>query len=69
LVALSLLIGGPLAWWIMQGWLQSYHYHASLSGWIFLVAGAGAVLITLLTVSFQAIRAALANPVKSLRSE
>jgi predicted permease len=69
LVALSLLIGGPLAWWIMQGWLQNYHYHASLSGWIFLVAGAGAVLITLLTVSFQAIRAAMANPVKSLRTE
>lgn len=69
LVVLSLLIGGPIAWWIMQGWLQNYHYHASLSWWIFALAGAGAVIITLLTVSFQAIKAAMANPMKSLRSE
>jgi len=69
LVSLSLLIGGPLAWWIMQGWLQSYHYHAALSWWIFAAAGLGAVAITLLTVSFQTIRAAMANPVKSLRTE
>jgi len=69
LVLLSLLIGGPIAWWFMQGWLQNYHYHADLSWWIFAIAGTGAVLITILTVSFQAIKAAMASPVKSLRTE
>jgi ABC-type antimicrobial peptide transport system permease subunit len=69
LVILSLLIGGPIAWWIMHNWLQNYHYHANLSWWIFALAGSGAVVITLLTVSFQAIKAAMANPVKSLRTE
>jgi len=69
LVLLSLLIGGPLAWWVMHDWLQNYYYHADLSWWIFALAGTGAVVITLLTVSFQAIKAAIANPVKSLRTE
>jgi putative ABC transport system permease protein len=69
LVGLSLLIGGPLAYWIMRGWLNNYHYHADLSWWIFVAAAAGAIAVTLFTVSFQAIRAAMANPVKSLRSE
>jgi len=69
LVVLSLLIGGPLAWWIMQGWLAGYTYHTSLSWWIFAVAGSGAVVITLLTVSWQAVKAAMESPVKSLRSE
>jgi putative ABC transport system permease protein len=69
LVMLSLLIGGPIAWWVMHNWLQNYHYHATLSWWIFALAGSGAVVITLLTVSFQAIKAAMANPVKSLRTE
>jgi putative ABC transport system permease protein len=53
----------------MHQWLQNYHYRAALSWWIFAVVGAGALAITLLTVSYQAIKAALANPVKSLRSE
>jgi len=69
LVVLSLVIGGPLAWWIMDGWLKNYTYHTSLSWWIFAVAGSGAVAITLLTVSWQAIKAAMESPVKSLRSE
>jgi putative ABC transport system permease protein len=69
LVGLSLIIGGPIAFWVMHGWLQHYQYHASLSWWIFALTGAGAVALTLFTVSFQAIRAALANPVKSLRTE
>lgn len=69
LVCLSLLIGGPVAAWIMKGWLGNYQYHAGLSWWIFASAALGAVGLTLLTVSFQTIRAALANPVKSLRSE
>jgi putative ABC transport system permease protein len=69
LVSLSLLIGGPVASWIMHGWLNNYHYHAGMSWWIFAATAGGVILITLLTVSFQAVRAALTNPVKSLRSE
>jgi len=53
----------------MHNWLQDYQYRAALSWWIFAGAGAGALLITLLTVSYQAIKAAVANPVKSLRTE
>jgi ABC-type antimicrobial peptide transport system permease subunit len=69
LVGLSLLIGGPLASWIMTGWLNNYHYHAGLSWWIFAATAGGLILITLLTVSYQAVRAALANPVNSLRAD
>jgi predicted permease len=69
LVAISLLIAMPVAYYFMQGWLQNYTYHTHLSWWIFAAAGGGALLITLLTVSFQAVRAAMANPVRSLRSE
>jgi putative ABC transport system permease protein len=59
----------PLAWYFMRGWLQKYNYRAEMSWWIFAAAGAGALLITLATVSFQAIKAALMNPVKTLKSE
>jgi ABC-type antimicrobial peptide transport system permease subunit len=69
LVFISLLIAVPLAYYFMQRWLQGYQYKTIMSWWIFVLAGAGAIIITLLTVSFQAIKAALANPVKSLRSE
>jgi putative ABC transport system permease protein len=69
LVGLSLLIGSPIAWWFMHGWLGNYAYHAELSWWIFVLAAVGAIGVTLLTVSIQAIRAARANPVKALRSE
>jgi putative ABC transport system permease protein len=69
LVLVSLLISMPLAWYFMYKWLVSYPYHSDLSWWIFLAAGFGALAITLATVSFQAIKAALANPVKSLRTE
>jgi ABC-type antimicrobial peptide transport system permease subunit len=69
LVFISCLIAFPVAWWIMHDWLQGYDYRTNLSWWIFAAAGVGALLITLLTVSFQAIKAAVANPVKSLRSE
>jgi putative ABC transport system permease protein len=68
-VGLSLRIGGPLAYWIMNGWLSNYQYHAGLSWWIFGMAAAGTMGLTLFTVSFQAIRAAIGNPVKSLRTE
>ncbi|SHN31864.1 ABC transporter permease [Mucilaginibacter sp. OK098] len=69
LVVISLLIASPLAFYLMHKWLQNYEYRAEISWWIFAAAGAGAILITILTVSFQAIKAAMANPVKSLRSE
>jgi predicted lysophospholipase L1 biosynthesis ABC-type transport system permease subunit len=69
LVIISLLIAVPAAYYFMHNWLQDYQYRAGLSWWIFAAAGAGALLITLLTVSFHAIKAAIANPVKSLRTE
>jgi putative ABC transport system permease protein len=69
LVVISALIAFPLAWWGMNQWLQSFAYRIGVSWWIFLVAGSAAMLIALLTVSTQAVRAALANPVKSLRAE
>jgi putative ABC transport system permease protein len=69
LVIISLFIAMPIAYYFMSEWLQHYQYRAELSWWIFAIAGMGALLITLLTVSFQAIKAALMNPVKSLRTE
>ncbi|AXY74488.1 ABC transporter permease [Paraflavitalea soli] len=69
LVSISLAIAIPLSWYLMYNWLQSYQYRTSVAWWIFVAAGVGAMVITLLTVSFQAIKAALANPVRSLRSE
>ncbi len=69
LVMLSIAIAVPVAWYFMHGWLQNYPIHAEISWWIFVVAGATTILITLLTVSYQAIRAAMANPVQALRSE
>jgi ABC-type antimicrobial peptide transport system permease subunit len=69
MVIISLFVAIPVAWWIMHSWLQNYHYRTGLSWWVFAVAGLGALVITLLTVSYQSIKAALANPVKSLRSE
>jgi putative ABC transport system permease protein len=69
LVFISLLISGPVAYYFMRGWLQNYEYRADFSWWVFIIAGAAALVITILTVSFQAIKAAIANPVKSLRTE
>jgi putative ABC transport system permease protein len=69
LVVISLLIASPFAWFFMNKWLQDFAYRINISVWIFIVAGALTILIALLTVSFQAIKAAMANPVKSLRSE
>ncbi len=69
LVAFSCLIAFPAAWWAMQKWLQNYTYRIEISWWIFIAAGALAIAIALATVSFQAIKAAIANPVKSLRTE
>jgi putative ABC transport system permease protein len=69
LVGLSILIAIPIAWWLLSQWLQQYAYRTVISWWIFAAAGSAALVITLLTVSFQAIRAAMMNPVKSLRTE
>ena len=69
LVAISVLIAPPVAWLVMNKWLQGFAYRINISWWIFIVAGLIALLIALLTVSFQAIKAAIANPVKSLRTE
>ena len=69
LVSLSCIIAFPVAWWMMHSWLQNYQYRIEISWGIFLIAGLLAILIALTTVSFQAIKAAVANPVKSLRTE
>jgi predicted permease len=69
LVTISCLISFPVAWWMMHSWLKDYEYHIKISWWIFIAAGILAIAIALVTVSFQAIKAALANPVKSLRTE
>jgi putative ABC transport system permease protein len=69
LVGISLLIATPLAWWSMNQWLQNYTYRTHLNAWIFLATGGAVLLLALITVCIQAVRAALANPVKSLRPE
>jgi putative ABC transport system permease protein len=63
------VVAAPLAFWFMYKWLQDYPYRISIQWWVFAVAGGGAFLIAFVTVSFQAVKAALMNPVKSLRSE
>ncbi|HEY8659104.1 MAG TPA: FtsX-like permease family protein, partial [Hanamia sp.] len=69
LVAISCIIAFPIAWWMMNKWLESYSYRIHINWTIFFAAGFLALLIALLTVSFQAIKAAVANPIKSLRTE
>ncbi|GAB3936467.1 ABC transporter permease [Larkinella terrae] len=69
LVLLALLLAAPVAWWAMSKWLKDFAYKVDIEWWIFALAGLLAVGIALLTISFQSIRAALTNPVKSLRSE
>ncbi len=69
LVVIAFVIAGPLAWLVMNKWLQQFSYRVETGWWIFAAAGAVALLLALLTVSFQAIKAALGNPVKALRSE
>ena len=65
----ALLIAMPLGYYFMHGWLKHFEYRAGISWWIFALSGLSALLITLLTVSYQAIRAGRLNPVKSLRTE
>ena len=69
LVGIAILISMPVAWWAMNLWLRDFAYRIDINWWVFVMAGVGAIIIALLTVSFQAIKAALANPTKSLKSE
>ena len=69
LVFISILIASPIAWWAMNKWLQDFAYKINITWWVFVFAGIMALLIALITISFQAIKAAIANPVKSLRTE
>ncbi|HEY5824687.1 MAG TPA: FtsX-like permease family protein, partial [Cyclobacteriaceae bacterium] len=69
LVIISCAIAIPLSGYFMSGWLQQYEYRTTIAWYVFVVSGMGALLLTLATVSIQAIKAALANPVKSLKSE
>lgn len=69
LVLVAMIIASPIAWLAMNNWLQDYEYRVVISWWIFVIAGVLTILIALITVSFQAIKAAIANPVKSLRTE
>lgn len=69
LVAIAALIAVPVAWWSMHNWLKNFAFRIDISWWMFAVAAVLALTIAIVTVSFQAIRAATANPVKSLRTE
>jgi putative ABC transport system permease protein len=69
LVGIAAILAFPLAWWAMHQWLHDFAYRIDISIWVFVIAGVAALLIALITVSFQAIKAALSNPVKSLRTE
>lgn len=69
LVIISCCIAVPIAWYFLHQWLQQYEYRTPVAWWVFVVAAVGALMITILTVSFQAIKAALAKPIKSLRTE
>jgi putative ABC transport system permease protein len=69
LVVISLIIASPVAWYFMNRWLEDFAYRIHISWWVFVLAGSAAILIALLTVSFQSVKAAIVNPVTSLRSE
>ncbi|MDR0796645.1 MAG: ABC transporter permease, partial [Tannerella sp.] len=69
LTGISFVVAIPLAWWIMAEWLQNYEYRIGISWWVFAGSGLLVVLIAMCTVGFQAIRAAMANPVKAIKSE
>ena len=69
LVLIAIILATPAAWWVMNHWLQDFAYRINIQWWIVALAGATAIVIAFITVSFQSIKAALTNPVKSLRSE
>jgi len=69
LVAVALIVAFPVAGWVMNKWLEGFAYRINISWWTFVVAGLIAIVIAFVTVSYQSIKAAIANPVKSLRTE
>jgi len=69
LVLIAFIIATPLAWYFMNKWLQEYAYRINISGWVFVITGAATIIIALLVISYQSVKAVLSNPVKSLRTE
>jgi putative ABC transport system permease protein len=69
IVLLASVIGFPLSWWYLDRWLEDFPYHVNLNPMVFILVGAGAIVISLVTVSFQSYRAAVTNPVDSIRIE
>jgi putative ABC transport system permease protein len=69
LVLVSMAFAIPIAWWAMNRWLQDFVYRINISWWVFVAAGVIALMISLITISFTAFKAAIANPIKSLRTE
>ncbi|WP_172829255.1 ABC transporter permease [Mucilaginibacter mallensis] len=69
LVAIAFVIASPIAWWLMNKWLSNYPLHISIGYWVFLLTGAASILIALVTVGFQALKTAILNPIKNLRTE
>jgi len=69
LVLISFVIATPVGWWAMNKWLQGFNYRVTIAWWMFAMAGLIAILIAMITVSFQALKAAVANPTKSLKTE
>lgn len=69
LIVVAIIVASPVAWWAMNNWLDDFAFRISIQWWMFALAGGMAVLIAFLTVSFQAMKAAMANPVDSLRDE
>jgi putative ABC transport system permease protein len=69
LVIIAIVIASPFAWWAMKSWLQGFAYRITIQWWVLALAGFAAILIAFVTISFQSVKAALENPVKSLRSE
>jgi putative ABC transport system permease protein len=69
LIIIAFVIASPVAWLVMNKWLQDFAYRINIEWWVFAIAGMLSILIALATISFQAIKAAIANPVKSLRTE
>jgi putative ABC transport system permease protein len=69
LVLIAIVLASPIAWWAMHTWLQQFAYRQNMQWWVVVLAGGAAILIAFITISFQSIKAALTNPVKSLKSE
>jgi putative ABC transport system permease protein len=69
LVVIAIFIASPIAWWVMHKWLESFTYRINISWWVFVASGFAAIAIAFITVSFRTVKAAMTNPVKSLRTE